>query len=119
VDFFAAVKHCFQNYANANGRATRSEYWYFFLFVIGLQIVLRIVFAPLAYVFDLGVFLPGIAVGVRRLHDIDRPGLWLLIGFVPIVGTIVLIVWFCQKSDPVANRYGPPPLPLGALTEET
>jgi uncharacterized membrane protein YhaH (DUF805 family) len=65
------------------------------------------------------VLLPQLAVSARRLHDTNRSGWWLLIALVPLVGPIVLLVWFCQKSEAVANRFGPPPLPAGALAAET
>ena len=61
-------------------------------------------------IFSLVVLLPGIAVGVRRLHDLDRIGWWLLLAFVPLVGTIILIVWFCTRGTPGPNRFGPDPL---------
>jgi uncharacterized membrane protein YhaH (DUF805 family) len=118
MSFVDAIKSCFRH-ARANGRAPRSEYWYFFLFALVVQIALRLIYPPLAYVFDLAVFLPGIAVAIRRLHDIDRSAWWLLIGFVPIVGTILLIIWFCQRSDDGENRFGAPPLSPDALTAGT
>jgi hypothetical protein len=67
---------------------------------------------------DSGIFLlPGIAVGVRRLHDVDRSGWWLLLAFIPLVGTIILIVWFCTRGTPGPNRFGPDPLSgIGQIT---
>jgi uncharacterized membrane protein YhaH (DUF805 family) len=61
-------------------------------------------------IFSLAVLLPGIAVSVRRLHDLDRSGWWLLLAFVPVVGIIVLLIWFCTKGTDGSNRFGPDPL---------
>ncbi len=103
-------------YADFNGRATRSEYWYFILFYILISIVLvlidRSVINPqlgmtveevtqggiLQFIFALGLLIPSIAIGIRRLHDIGKSGWWLLIGLVPLLGAIVLIYFFVQKS---------------------
>lgn len=114
MSFLDAVKICLRKYAEGNGRASRAEYWYFVLFILLVQIAFRVLYPPLAYVFDLAVFLPNIGVGIRRLHDTDRAGLWLLISLIPLVGWIVLVIWFSQKSDPGENRFGPPPLPRRA-----
>lgn len=98
MSFQEAVKVCLSKYADFNGRATRAEYWWFFLFVILAGAILSMLARPLAGVFYLGTLLPWLAVAVRRLHDTDRSGWWLLVGFVPVVGTIVLLVFFTQKS---------------------
>jgi uncharacterized membrane protein YhaH (DUF805 family) len=96
-------------------RACRSEYWYWFLFVVLGQIATAIIDSVIGVqlttgIFSLVVLLPGIAVGVRRLHDLDRSGWWLLLAFVPLIGTIILIVWFCTRGTPGPNRFGPDPL---------
>lgn len=119
MNFFDAVKTCFSKYADFTGRASRPEYWYFVLFGFIAQVILRFIYLPLAIVFGLAVLVPQLAVGARRLHDIDRTGWWLLIGLVPIVGDIVLIVFFCLKSDPNANRFGPPQAPQGVMPAAT
>ena len=67
--------------------------------------------SPLADIFQLGTFLPGLAVAIRRLHDTDHSGWWLLLGLVPLVGVIVLLVWWCTKSTRGYNRFGANPLP--------
>jgi uncharacterized membrane protein YhaH (DUF805 family) len=118
MNFTQAISSGFSNYVNFAGRAIRSEYWYWVLFVIVASIVASIidvvlgirVFEPL---FSLAVLLPSIAVGVRRLHDLDRSGWWLLLGFIPLIGAIVLIVWYCGRGTVGANRFGPDP--LGAI----
>jgi len=109
-----------RRYAEFTGRSRRQEYWMFFLFVmlvtIGLSIVegiigLRIGDAGiLSGLFSLAVLIPGIAVGIRRLHDIDRSGWWLLIGLVPLVGAIVLIVFMATRGTAGDNRFGADPI---------
>lgn len=111
MNFIDAVKTCFRKYVVFEGRATRPEYWWFVLFVFCGFIVLRLIWFPLSLIFDLAIVLPHLAVGARRLHDTDRSGWWLLIGLVPLIGAIVLLVWFCQESDTGANRFGTPRMP--------
>ena len=109
-----------RKYAVFSGRARRKEYWMFQLFnliifcVLSLiEVILRI--APqtngsvLASIYALAILIPGIAVGVRRLHDTNRSGWWLLIGLVPLIGTIVLIVFMVQDSQTGDNLYGQNP----------
>jgi uncharacterized membrane protein YhaH (DUF805 family) len=119
MGFQQAVATCFGKYADFTGRARRSEYWYFVLFNIAGQFVTGLLDAFLFGsnglglingMFGLAVLLPALAVGVRRLHDIGRSGWWLLISFVPLVGVILLIVWFCRQGDPGPNRFGPDPM---------
>lgn len=111
------------NYANFNGRARRKEYWGFLLvqivLFVGLLIVTGILGAiakPLSYVGGLlyfvvaiGLMLPTIAAGIRRLHDIGKPGIWFLIGLVPLVG-VVLLYFLALPGQPGDNAYGPDPL---------
>jgi uncharacterized membrane protein YhaH (DUF805 family) len=116
MDFTQAIASGFRNYVTFGGRASRSEYWYWVLFMVIGGIVAAILdrslsvgdLSPLNTVFNLICFLPSLAVGVRRLHDIGRTGWWLLIALT-IIGIIVLIVWACQKSDAGPNVYGPEP----------
>ena len=103
------------------GRARRKEYWMFALFnciaafVAGFAGALLVsatgaeVFALLGTIYNLAVLLPNLGVAVRRLHDIGKSGLWMLILLVPFVGAIVLLVFFCLDSQPGANEYGPNP----------
>lgn len=110
-----------KKYAVFSGRARRKEYWMFVLFNILAFIVLAIVdnltgtFNPLYGVgllgglYSLAVLLPSIGVGVRRLHDTDRSGWWLLISVIPLIGGIILLVFFCLDSTPGENRFGPNP----------
>jgi uncharacterized membrane protein YhaH (DUF805 family) len=114
MDFATAVKTVLmQKYANFSGRAIRSEYWWWVLFAIIASIVLGVVdyilgVQLLGSIFSLATLIPGIAVGVRRLHDLDKSGWWLLIAFIPLIGFILLIYWFAQPGTPGPNRFGPP-----------
>jgi uncharacterized membrane protein YhaH (DUF805 family) len=115
MGFGDAIKSGFSNYVNFSDRACRSEYWYWVLFVIIGIIVTRIIDYGIGYsityfLFSLAVFIPGIAIGVRRLHDLDRSGWWLLLGLIPLVGAIILIVWFCSQGTQGGNRFGQDPL---------
>lgn len=114
-----------QQYADFNGRARRKEYWYFFLinFLISFGIAFiggilgfmnpesSLAFLPsaLAMIYGIAVFIPGLAVGVRRLHDTNRSGWWMLIGLIPLIGSIILIIFFVEDSQPGTNRYGENP----------
>ncbi len=119
-----------QNYVTFSGRAQRAEYWFFVLFnlliTFGLGMIDGVIgtFDPvsgsglLSSLYTLAVLLPGLAVSVRRLHDTGRSGWWILIALVPILGFIVLIIFFVQDSEEGANRFGtnpkseaPPPSP--------
>jgi uncharacterized membrane protein YhaH (DUF805 family) len=110
-----------RKYAVFTGRARRKEYWYFALFYLIAMIVCDILDTMLGTMQEstgigyIGVllflvaFLPSLAVGVRRLHDIGKSGWWLLIGIIPLVGVIVLLVFAVQDSQPGTNAYGPNP----------
>lgn len=110
-----------KKYAVFSGRARRKEYWYFTLFNIIISIVLGVIdgvtgsfsaeagIGLLGGVFTLAVLIPGIAVSVRRLHDTERSGWWLLIALIPLIGAIVLLVFMVQDSKPGQNQYGENP----------
>jgi uncharacterized membrane protein YhaH (DUF805 family) len=118
MNFSQAIASGFRNYVTFSGRASRSEYWYWVLFAILGALVTGILdralfdvssVSPLNAIFGLVLFLPGLAVAVRRMHDIDRTGWWILISLT-IIGVILLIVWACMKGTIGPNRYGPDPL---------
>ena len=123
MSFGDAVKICLSKYVDFNGRARRSEYWWFFLFTVLVSIVASIIDAILGTdsggtglisgLASLALLLPGLAVGVRRLHDTSRTGWWILIGLIPIVGWIILLVFYVQDSHG-DNKYGPSPKGIGA-----
>lgn len=112
-----AVRTCLGKYAVFSGRAARPELWWWALAVFLAGLVLNVVdyllfgskSQPLSSLFSLLVLLPNLAVGARRLHDVDRSAWWLLIGLVPLVGVIVLLVFFVQDGSVGPNRYGPDP----------
>ena len=104
MTFVDSIKTCFNKYATFDGTASRSEYWWFFLFNIVGPMAVSLVSHTLGGLLALATLLPGIAVGARRLHDTDRSGWWQLISLVPLIGWIVLIVFLVQDSRP--NRYG-------------
>ena len=98
-----------------SGRSIRSEYWYWVLFTIVGSIVAGIIDVVLGItvidpLFGLATILPSIAVAVRRLHDLDRTGWWIFIGLIPIIGWIILIIWYCTRGTVGPNRFGPDPL---------
>src|SRR5580700_3681557 len=107
MNFLQAIESGFRNYVNFSGRAIRSEFWFWILFTIVGGIAAWILdfmlipdwvtVSPFGTLFDLATFIPGIAVAIRRLHDIDRTGWWFLLVLVPLVGFIVLMVWWCTK----------------------
>jgi len=111
-----------KKYVTFSGRARRKEFWLFMLFYYLGSIVLAFVdlsigtidpetgIAPLSTIFSLVIFLPALAVGIRRLHDIDRSGWWFLIGFIPLIGFIVLIVFYVKQGTSGQNRFGEDPL---------
>jgi uncharacterized membrane protein YhaH (DUF805 family) len=114
MGFGEAISSGFSNYVNFNGRAARSEFWFWTLFavLVGIvaQIIDMIIGAPIAYgITSLGLLLPGIAMSVRRLHDLDRTGWWLLI-ILTVIGGILLLIWDCMKGTDGPNQYGPDPL---------
>ena len=110
-----------KKYAVFSGRSRRMEYWYFVLFNIIVSIVLGWIDALLGTlgsgmgvgllsgIYGLAILIPSLAVTVRRLHDIDRSGWWILIGLVPLIGVIVLLVFALLDGTPGDNRYGPNP----------
>jgi uncharacterized membrane protein YhaH (DUF805 family) len=133
MTFGQSVGNVYRNYATFAGRASRSEYWWWVLYSILTSVVIGFVevqmglgsgmmshggggfqanFAggPLSILWALANLLPGLAVTVRRLHDLDKSGWWLLIAFVPLIGAIVLLVWFLSRGTVGANRFGEDPL---------
>ena len=116
MTFQESIRSVLSKYADFNGRARRSEYWYWVLAVLLAYIVVLIVSLVvhalgivLLVVLVLGAIVPNLAVGCRRLHDIGQSGWLQLIGLVPFVGGIILLVLYCLDSKPGPNQYGPNP----------
>ena len=128
MNFVEAIKSGYQNYVNFSGRSSRSAFWWWVLFQIIVSILIGVVegggssqmggglmeasynAGPIGIIWSLANLLPGIAVSVRRMHDIDKSGWWVLISIIPLVGWIIYIVWACQKGTGGANRFGADPL---------
>ena len=121
MSFTDAIRSVFSQYVGFTGRARRSEFWYWTLFQIILGIIASILDraafdrnnGAFSAVVGLALLLPSLAVAVRRLHDSGRTGWWLLIGLIPVIGTIVLIIFYVQDSQG-DNKYGPSPKGVSA-----
>ena len=103
------------NWNKFDGRSRRAEYWWFTLGNFIISIIFNVLTAAADFIAIFGLIwalagiIPGIAAGIRRLHDTGRSGWWLLIAFVPIIGIILLLVWMFTDSDRAANEYGSSP----------
>lgn len=105
VGFGEAIKLFFTNYANFKGRSTVSEYWFAYLF--NFIVSLATSWIPVVgTIISLGLLVPGIAVGVRRLHDTGKSWLYMFMGLIPLAGFIILIIQYCKASDG-DNKWGP------------
>lgn len=103
-----------KKYGVFDGRASRSEYWYFILFntiiYVGILIVgIAIKVEFLAFIYGIAVIIPSLAVAVRRLHDTDRSGWWILISLIPLIGSIILLIFLVTGSSRGNNQYGTEP----------
>ena len=104
-----------RKYADFQGRAKRPEFWWFMLALALVTVVAALIDAAsgnrsiLEALVTLATIVPSLSVGARRLHDCDRSGWWQLLSLVPLIGTIVLIVWWAQPGNVGPNRFGPPP----------
>lgn len=115
MTFTQAISSCYANYARFEGRAPRSEYWFFALFHLLIVAVGCItLFAGIGVVILVGSalvnFLPSLSVTVRRLHDTDHSGWWFWIQLIPLVGAIIMLVFLCTRGTWGENRFGPDPL---------
>ena len=105
MTFGQSIATCFMKYADFNGRASRPEYWWFFLFYFLATMITGAISEILGSVVQLALLLPSLSVGARRLHDTDRSGWFLLLWLLPIVGWIIVIVFLAQEpKEP--NRFG-------------
>ena len=112
VDMAEAVRRAMANFANFEGRANRGEYWWFALATLIVNVVLSVIdtailgFPVLGLLFALALFIPGLSLSVRRMHDIGKSGRSLLIVLIPVVGIILYLMWLCRQGEPQANRFG-------------
>jgi uncharacterized membrane protein YhaH (DUF805 family) len=118
MTFQQAVRTCFAKYATFSGRAARSEYWYWQLFLLLVALIsgipdyaLGLYGKPFETIYSIVTIVPSFAAGARRLHDTGRSGWWQLLFIVPLIGWIVLLIWFCTKGSNGYNSFGPDPLP--------
>jgi uncharacterized membrane protein YhaH (DUF805 family) len=114
MTFGEAVRSGFDHYVKFDGRASRPAFWWWVLFVVlasvGANIIDLAFGAPVfSAIVGLGLLLPNLSVAIRRLHDTDRTGWWVLIWLIPLIGWIVLLVFYLQQGDAGENRFGPPP----------
>ncbi len=115
MNLIESVKTCFKKYGVIEGRASRSEYWFFVLFYTVVIVVLELLtlvnstFVTIFLIARIGFIIPTITVTTRRLHDVNRSGWWQLISFT-IIGFIPLLYWLCKNSDEENNRFGSNPL---------
>ena len=115
MGFGQAISAGFSKYVNFRDRACRSEYWYWTLFTIIASIAAGIIDLTLntqfvTALFSLVTIIPTLAIAIRRLHDLDRTGWWILLGFIPLIGWIILLIWYIDKGTDGPNRFGPDPL---------
>ena len=121
-----AINKAFKNYLNFSGRSNRSEFWYFFLFILLANALTHFIDTYiLGYhseemgivngIFFLVTAIPQISITIRRLHDTGKSGWWFLISFT-IIGLIPLFIWWCTSSEPNKNRYGKVPKMLSDFT---
>ena len=104
MTFGESIQTCFSKYADFTGRASRSEYWWWFLFELLATMTTSVVNDKVSALFSIAVVLPSLAVGARRLHDIDKSGWFQLLFFIPVIGWIILIYWAAQEGKE-PNRF--------------
>tara|TARA_B100000575_G_C22959948_1_gene554718 strand:+ start:356 stop:727 length:372 start_codon:yes stop_codon:yes gene_type:complete len=119
MDLQESIKVCFKKYATFEGRAVRSEFWYFYLFLLLLGIGTLVIdigvlghsideeYTPMNTLASVVTLVPSFAVSARRLHDIGKSGWWILL-YITIIGIILLIIWYATDGDKKKNRYGGP-----------
>lgn len=117
IEFGQAIKLGFNRYVDFSGRSSRAEIWWWTLFLnlaflVLLIVDLAIIKTPFLtqLIFGLAIALPSLAIGIRRLHDIDKSGWWILLHLVPFLGSIVLVILACKRGSDEENKYGPSPL---------
>jgi uncharacterized membrane protein YhaH (DUF805 family) len=114
MSFTEAVKDGFDHYATFDGRASRRAFWWWVLFALLVSVAAYITSrasdstVPLVIVY-LGLLLPNLSVSVRRLHDANHTGWWILLYWAPVIGLLFLVLFYIHQGDETENRYGPPP----------
>ena len=108
MNFTAAVTYCLKNYATFSGRGARSEYWWFVLAIFLASFVASFLGDMVSAIVSLGLLVPSLSAGARRLHDMGKSGWFQLIWLVPLIGWLLLIYWMVQPSEG-PNRWGAAP----------
>jgi uncharacterized membrane protein YhaH (DUF805 family) len=114
MDIKTAVITCLTKYVDFDGRASRSEFWWFALACFLVTLVVGMIAGPLGMIVSLATLLPSLAAGIRRLHDIGKSGWWILIGLIPLIGWIIAIYWAVKETQPETNAWGAPPAQMPA-----
>ena len=109
LGFVDAIKLFFQNFTNFSGRSRRSEYWWVCLFSMIVGFLIGMILPDFSWIWSAIILVPSLSLCIRRLHDIGRSGWWYLIVMIPLVGGIIIFIWFCKDSEPQANAWGPSP----------
>lgn len=113
VSFFEAIQMCFKKCFDFSGRSSRSELWWWLLLTNLLYMILVILFGEtgviISYACFIVLFIPSLALMIRRLHDVDRSGWFILLGLIPCVGPLIMLMYSVSESDPKENKYGPIP----------
>lgn len=117
MSFFEAIKSVLTQFNNFHGRARRSEYWYYFLFECAIDFALSFLggrtgigaFTIVMYIFNVVLFVPGLALLFRRMHDTGKSAWFLLPCLIPFAGQIFMMLWFLKDSQPGENQWGPNP----------
>ena len=119
MQFQESIKTCLTKYVDFKGRASRSEFWWFVLFSAIVNFGTGAISDQLQIIVALALFLPYLAASIRRLHDIGKNWYWILIGIIPLIGALVLIYFYVQKSAPAANAFGdvPPCADVAEITQ--
>ena len=108
MTFKDSIATCFKKYFDFDGRAARSELWWFILFGVIVDFFSKSIDPTgLGAILSLILIIPTLSVAVRRLHDIDKSGWWLLLALIPLIN-LILIYWFCKQGTPGPNRFGDP-----------
>jgi uncharacterized membrane protein YhaH (DUF805 family) len=117
VSFGEAINNFWNRYAQFEGRASRAEYWWSYLFYVVSSLFLTIIdtvfgtYPLLTLLFALATLIPNLAVAARRMHDVGKSGTYLLFGLIPFVGGILVLIELVKEADPRVNMYGAPVVP--------
>lgn len=109
MQFQESIKTCLNKFVDFKGRASRAEFWWFVLFLVLVNFIADAISDKLQGVIAILLLLPYLAVAVRRLHDIDKRWYYILWGLVPLIGFLIMLYFYLQKSNPMSNAFGPTP----------